>query len=144
MMITSTITFFAHGHKNIVATHKTTFEITKEAEISKQGDCIVAVESTKGSIDLPLEFRKAVKKEGAKITIIVEVEELKEIVKAEGNPQLHLTHLTDLVVRKSNFVCSRTLAICANKAAIDFSRDFVEKLKKSNQPVKVILTVESQ
>jgi hypothetical protein len=142
-MTTSTVTFFAHGHKNIIATHKTTFEITKEAELSKQGDCIVAVESTKGAIDLPLEFRKAAKKEGAKITIIVEVEELKEIVNAEGNPHLQLTHPTDLVVRKGNFVCARTLAICANKAAIDFSRDFIEKLKNSNQNVKVILTVKN-
>ena len=67
---------------------------------------------------------------------------MKETVKAKGSPQLQFTHPTDLVVRKSDYVCSRTLAIRADKAAVDFSREFVDKLKNPNQTVKVTLTVE--
>jgi len=138
-----TVVFFAHGHKNILGTHKTTLEVTKETELSKQGNCILAVDSTKAAIDLPVEFKEAATKEGAKITVTIETDELKETVTANGSPQLQFTHSTDLVVRKSDFICGRTLAIGADKASIDLSRAFVEKLKDPNQTVKVTLTVEN-
>jgi uncharacterized protein len=138
-----TVTFSARGHENVLSTHKTTFEVTKEATLTKQGDCIIAVESTKAATDLSLEFKEAARKEGARITVTVEANELKETIRAEGSPQLQFTHQTDLVVRKSDYVCGRTLAIRADKAASDFSRVFVEKLKDPNQEVKVTLIVEN-
>ena len=137
-----TVVFSAHGHENIVATHKTTFEITKEATLTKRGDCIVAVEATRAAVDLPLEFKEAARREGARITITIEANELKEVVKAKGSPQLTFTHPTDLVVRKSNYVCSRTLAIGADKVASDFSRKLVEKMKDRDQEITVTLAVE--
>ncbi len=137
-----TVVFSARGHENIQSTHKTTFEVTKEATLTKQGDCILAVKATKAAVDLPSEFKEAARKEGARITITIEADELKETVKAKGSPQLQFTHLTDLVVRKSSYVCGRTLAIGADKAASDFSRKLVEKLKDPNQEVKVTLAVE--
>jgi len=63
-------------------------------------------------------------------------------VKANGSPQLQFTHLTDLVVRKSDYVCGRTLAIGADKAASDFSRKLVEKMRDTSQEVTVTLVVE--
>lgn len=138
-----TVEFFAYGHENILSTHKTTFEITKETELSKRGNCIVAVASTKGAIDLPIDFKKAAKKENSKITITIEADGLKETSTGKGSPQLQFTHPTDLVVRKSKFVCNRTLAIEVDKASIDFSRKFVEKLQNPNQKIKVTLTVQN-
>jgi len=138
-----TVEFFAFGHEKVQSTHKTTFEITKEANLTMQGDCVIAVESTKGAVDLPYEFKKVARKPGAQITIIIEAGELKEIVKAKGSPELQFTHPTDLVVRKSSFLCDRTLAIGADKAAINFSRKFVEKMKDPHQKIKVRLIVES-
>ena len=35
--------FNAHGHKNILAAHKTTLEFTKDAEVSLKGDCIAGI-----------------------------------------------------------------------------------------------------
>lgn len=138
-----TVVFFARGHKNVQSTHKTTFEVTKEKTLTNQGDCIIAVESTRAAADLPVEFKEAARKEGARITITIEANELKEIVNAKGSSQLQFTHTTDLVVRKSNYVCGRTLAIRADKAAIDFSRRLVEKLNDPNQEIKVTLAVEN-
>jgi len=134
---------FAHGHKNIQATHKTTFEITKEPTITKCADCIIAVEATKGAADLPLEFKEAARRKGAQITITIEAEELKQIVKAKGSPRLLFTDPTDLVVRKSDYVCGRTLAIRADKVASDFSRKLIEKIKDSSQRIRITLAVES-
>ena len=137
-----TVVFSAHGHKNTLATHKTTFEVTKEETLSNRGECIVAIESTKAAVDLPVEFKEAARKEGAQIKVTVEAGELKETVNAKGSPLLEFTHPTDLVVRKSDYVCGRTLAIRADKAALDFSRELVQKLKDPNQTVKVTLTAE--
>ena len=137
------VVFSARGHENIEATHRTTFEITKEATLTKHGDCIVAVKATEGAVDLPSEFKEAARKEGARITITIEAGELKEIVRAEGSPQLTFTHPTDLVVRKSSYVCGRTLAIRADKAANDFSKKLVEKMKDPNQSIKVTVAAEN-
>lgn len=134
--------FSAFGHKNVLSTHKTTFEVTKEEALSKRGDCIVAVKATKAVADLPVEFKEAARKEGARITVMVEADGIKETIKAWASPNLQFMHQTDLVVRKSNYVCDRTLAIRADKAAIDFSRALVEKLKNPEQTVNLTLTVE--
>ncbi len=103
----------------------------------------VALEATKGARDLSPEFKKLARNEKAKITITIEVDDEVEVVKAYGNPQLSFTHPTDLVVRKSDYTCSRTLAVHADKAAKDFPETLVRKLQDPKQRVKVTLTVES-
>jgi len=132
----------ARGHENIQATHETTFEITKETVLTKRGDCIIAVRATKGAADLHPNFKEAAKRRGAKITVTVEAGSVREVVKAEGSPQLLFAHPTDLVVRKSDYVCGRTIAIRADRAAKDLSRKLVEKLRDPHQKVRITLTVE--
>ncbi|MDH5481608.1 MAG: DUF371 domain-containing protein [Candidatus Bathyarchaeota archaeon] len=135
-------TVIAYGHENIQATHKTTFEITKDAVLSKKGDCIIAASADKALVDLSSEFKKSLCKEKAKLTILVEAGGIMEVISAYGDPRMILTHPTDMVVRKSNHICGRTLAIQATKAANDFSRRLVEKLRSSKQKVKITLVVE--
>jgi len=132
----------AHGHRNVQSTNKTTFEITKENHLTKRGDCIIAVGATKGAADLSQRFKAVARSQGARITIKIEVDGEEETITAWGNPRLLFTHPTDLVVRKSDYVCGRTLAIRANKAACDLSRKLVEKLRNPNQNVKIALTTE--
>jgi hypothetical protein len=120
-----------------------TLEVTKETHLTKQGDCIIALAADRGARDLSPEFKKLAQNEKAKITITVEADGEIEVVNAYGHPQLSFTHPTDLVVRKSDYTCSRTLAVHADKAAKDLRRTLVEKLQNSMQEVKVTLTVES-
>ena len=133
----------AYGHGNVRSTHKTTFEITKEKRLTKRGDCIIAVGATKGVEDLDFKFREAAKRETAEITVAIEAGGVKEIVKAMGSSRLLLTHPTDLVVRKSDYVCDRTVAIRADKAANNLSRDLVEKLRNPDQKVMITLTADT-
>lgn len=133
----------AYGHENIRATHETTFEITKELTLTKRGDCVIAVGATKGAKDLDSEFKKAMKRQDAQITITIEASKIREVVKARGSTQLLFTHPTDMVVRKSNYVCDRTMAIKANKAARDISRKLIQKMQNPDQKIKITLTVES-
>jgi hypothetical protein len=140
MKITELIDAF--GHENILSTHKTTFEITKETHLTKRGNCIIAVKATKGATDLSNEFKRAARKENVKMTITIEADVVKEVVNAQGSPHLLFTHPTDLVIRKSDYVCGRTLAVKADKASCDFSRQLIEKLKDSSQRVRITLSVD--
>jgi len=141
MKITETV--YAYGHENLRSTHRTTFEITKKSTLTKRGDCVIAVGATKGAKDLSSEFKEAMKRQDAQITITIEVSKIREVVKARGSPQLLFTHPTDMVVRKSNYICNRTIAIKTNEAARDISRKLIEKIQNPDQKIKITLTVES-
>ena len=132
---------FGYGHESMQATHKTTFEFTKDPHLTKKGDCIVTVTADKALADLTPEFKEKLRKPNAKLTITIEADNITEQVNADGSPQLILTHAIDMVIRKSDYVDNRTLAVHADKAARDLSRDLVEKLKNPKQKVKITLEV---
>ena len=131
----------AYGHENIQATHKSTLEITKEKWLSKRGDCIVATSADKGLTELSERFRESLRRENSKLTILIEAGGVRDFINAYGSPLLVFTDPTDMVVRKSNYVCGRTLAIRADKAACNLSRQLVEKLKNPSEKVRITLTV---
>lgn len=132
----------AYGHGNIQAMHRSTLEITKKTRLSRRGDCIIAVSADKALADLSLAFKDSLRSRNAKMTVLIETGEAVEVVKAMGSPRLVLTHRTDMVVRRSDYICDRTLAIKADKAAYDLSRELAEKLRNPNQEVKITLTVD--
>jgi hypothetical protein len=134
---------WAYGQKNILSTHKTTFEITKEATLTRHGDCIVAVKATKGAADMRPEFKEAFRSENAQLMIIIEANGVKETVRAHGSSRLTFTSPKHIVIRKSKYVCGRTVAIGADKAASDLSRKLIEKLMDPYQRVKITLTAKS-
>jgi hypothetical protein len=133
----------AYGHENILATNRATLEITKEEHLTRKGDCIVAVSADKGLNNLSAEFKEAMRKDGAKLTISIEAGGITDIVNALGNSTLVLNHPTDMVVRRSSFTCTRTLAIHADKAARDLSRELVNKFKNPQQQIRITLTVKT-
>lgn len=130
----------ARGHGNIIAGHRTTLEFTRERELSLRGDCIVAVSADKGCAGLSEEFKRKLRSDDARLEITIECAGVREKVAARGHRNLLLTHPADMVVRKSEFICPRTLAIKADKAACDLSREFVSVLKEGN-PVRITLRV---
>jgi len=134
---------WACGHKNVLSTHKTTFEVTKEETLTRRGDCIIGVKATKGAADLHPKFKETAKKETAQLTVTIEANGSKETVRACGSSRLTFTSPTDIVIRRSNHVCGRTAAITADKAACDLSRKLVEKLRDPHRKVKITLTAES-
>jgi uncharacterized protein len=133
----------AWGHPNIQATHPTTIMFTKERMVTQRGDCIVAVAADKSVADLSPEFKRALKQPNAKLTIELEVDDMKGQIIAYGSPDLTLSHPNDLVIRKSEFGSDRTLAVKADKSSGELSRAVVEKLKNPKQQVIMTLTVES-
>ena len=133
----------AFGHENIQAIHPSTLMFTKEKHLSKTGDCVVGVASDKAVADLSKTFKDTLRKPNAKLTIIIEAGGLTEQINAFGSPKLILTNPTDMVIRKSDYICNRTLAIRADKSANDLPRELVEKLKNSRQKVNLTLALRS-
>jgi uncharacterized protein len=134
-------TIIAFGNGNIQAVHPSTLMFTKEKHLSKTGDCIVAVGANKAATDLSFEFKEKLKKPNAKLTVIIEANGLTQRINASGGQKLALTDPTEMVIRKSDYISDRTLAIHADKSSIDLPREFVEKLKNPQQKINITLIV---
>lgn len=129
------------GHKNVLSKHKTTLEFTCEKNLSIRGDCIFAVKSNKSMKDLSDEFREKICKTDAILHMEIICGDVAEYVTASGHPNLILTHPTDFVIRKSDYICSRTLAVKSDKAACDLSDKLVENLKQGGETfIKLTIT----
>lgn len=130
------VTFTARGHPNILATHRNTIEFTKDAEVSREGDCIIGVQANFSLEALrPLLRYKYLK-------ILLEVEGLQEVVRAEVNSGF--SNNREIVIRTTDFVSGRTLGIKADKAAKDLDRRLIKKLKEEGVLMKVELYGDNQ
>ena len=119
----------AKGHKNVTSRHKSTFEITKDLELTLSGDCIVGVDMDRTMLDFPDEFKEMIADSSTKITVDLKTENGHDEITGFGHEDLTLTHPTDIVIRKSDFTCSRTLMINADKAARDLDEKLIDDLK---------------
>ena len=117
------------GHKNVSSKHKSTFEITKDVEIGPTADCIIGVDMDDSMLDFPQEFKDKIANSNTKIIVLLDTPNAHDEIVGFGHEDLTLTHPTDIVCRKSDFVCSRTLMIKASKAARDLDLDLINDLK---------------
>ncbi|MCK4310440.1 MAG: DUF371 domain-containing protein [Methanomicrobia archaeon] len=125
----------ARGHPNIKATHKTTIEITKDSYLTGRGDCILGINADKGLRDLK-EFLNQNKKRRIQVDLVVE--NLVESIRGYLDSRLTFSDENDIVIRKSSYICDRTLMIRADKSAAEINRKIVRKLKEGG---KMILRV---
>ena len=114
-------TILAYGHKNILGTHKTTIEITKDEFLTRRGDCIIGIKANKACFDLNPKL-KGILKEGKRIKVSIEVENLSESFYGYGHKKLKLTHKHDLVFRTSSYICDRTVLINCTKSSRELSK----------------------
>ena len=130
----------AKGHENVLSLHKSTFEITKDNDLSLSGDCIIGLDIDKSMEDFPEEFKEKLANEDTKVIVELKTPNASDTIEGYGHHDLTLSHPTDMVCRKSTFVCSRTLMIKSNKAAIDLNRDLIKDLANGeSMEVNIIL-----
>ena len=130
----------AKGHENVLSLHKSTFEITKDKELSLSGDCIIGLDIDKSMEDFPDEFKEKLANDDTKVIVELRTPNASDTIEGYGHHDLTLSHPTDIVCRKSTFVCSRTLMIKSNKAAIDLNRDLIKDLANGeSMEVNIIL-----
>ncbi|WP_414468664.1 DUF371 domain-containing protein [Methanobacterium sp. ACI-7] len=132
--------FYAKGHPNVTSKHKSTFEVTMDTEIGITADCIIGVSSKIRLEDFPIELRKAIQNEESVIKVQLETENASDEIVGFGHPELTLDHPTDMVCRKSEYKCSRTLMIKADKAAVGLKKELIDDLKEEKDlKVKIIV-----
>ncbi|MEA1924309.1 MAG: DUF371 domain-containing protein [Candidatus Altiarchaeota archaeon] len=123
----------AVGHPNVSARHKTTLEVTRDNYLTPTGDCIVAINADRCFHDFAPGFLDLLRSDGSRIEILIECNDVRDKVIARGDKTLTLGHGSEMVVRKSSYVCGRTLAVKADKAASDLSRELVTELRKGDR-----------
>ncbi|HXT83689.1 MAG TPA: DUF371 domain-containing protein [Verrucomicrobiae bacterium] len=130
-MIVEEIIFY--GHTNVQSFHARTIEITKDKQLSLRGDCIIGVNANKSCKELSFNIKEKLKKNDSIIKIELIVEPYSFIISGQGNEKLSLLNVHDIVLRKSKFICDRTLAIDCNYSSLDIPREIIGLLKNSSK-----------
>jgi len=131
---------YAYGHKNVLGIHNTTIEITKNTNLTRKGDCIVAVNATKACNDINPDVKECIKK-GRKFTITLRIDNLSDTFEGYGSEKLGLIDKEDMVFRKSDFICDRTVLINCTKAARDLNRALIERLCMPGKKLSITFQV---
>jgi hypothetical protein len=126
-MVQEEIAFY--GHRNIQSFHTRTIEITKDPNLSLRGDCIIGVNANKSCWDISDKLKHSLKDDNSSIIIDVTVGNMSFIINGLGNSRLLLLSRHDVVIRKSDFICERTIAIRCDKASSDIPREMIISLQ---------------
>jgi len=132
---------YAWGHENILCTHRTTIEITKNAYLTKKGNCVLAVKASKACYDLTPDLKNQIKS-GNRFKIILKVGEEQDYFYGFGNKELKLLDKNGMVFRKSVFICERTVLINCSKSSIELSRKLIDNLKHPEKKLTITFKVD--
>lgn len=128
----NSVTFYAKGHENILATHKNTLEFTKDEHVTLRGDCILAV-----SADFNYKEIANLIKTNINAKVTMQIENIIDSFTCVLNRDFCDDH--ELVFRLSDFKSDRTLGVRASKSAATINRQLIELLKDPNQKLKITL-----
>ena len=130
------------GHPNVRSLHARTVEITKEEHLSLRGDCIIGIKAERACADVDEKVRKRLMQDGSPVTMEIIVGSKTYAIKGEGDSRLTLKNPYDIVIRKTNFVCPRTLSVRCDRASSDIPREMIELLKNPKTKGLFRITVE--
>ncbi len=139
-MLTEEIQFC--GHKNVRSLHARTIEITKDPHLTLSGDCIIGVSASKSCSDLTIGLKNKIRNNHSLVEIDLIVEPFTFKIQGFGNKDLLLTHHHDIVLRRSNFICDRTLCLNCNHSAIHIPRKMIELLRDPSKQGLLVISVE--
>ncbi|HEX6282638.1 MAG TPA: DUF371 domain-containing protein [Nitrososphaera sp.] len=121
------VTFY--GHPNIQSLHAKTIEITKDEHLTPRGDCIIGLKANKACADLDESFKHRLKSNSAIVRIEIMVGDESFRIIGRGDERLSMLNAHDIVIRRTNFVCPRTMSVLCDKASSDMPRKLVKMLQ---------------
>jgi uncharacterized protein len=139
-MVQDEVTFY--GHPNVQSLHGKTVEITKDEHLTLRGDCIIGVRASKGCADLDETLRRRLCSNGSVVKIEIMAGSESFAVNGVGDERLTLQNPHDIVIRKTNFVCPRTMSIKCDRASSDVPRKMVKILQDKDAKGIFRITVE--
>jgi hypothetical protein len=117
------------GHPMVRSAHRSTIEVTRDVHLTPRGDCIIGVRADKALADLTQDVKEAIRLDGSEIVLTLDVPPEKFTFRARGSSGLVLHSNREMVIRKSDYLCERTLAIKADASAMEIPRAIVERLR---------------
>ena len=129
-----------HGHKNVRSLHPKSIEITTDSDLTVNGDCIVGVGASCGCLGIPEKMKKMLQDPQSEVTCTILVGEHSYKITGRGSEKLSLKNPHDIVIRKSNFICPRTLSIGCDAASDSIPRQIIKALQ--NPETKGIFRIE--
>ena len=139
-MVQDDVTFY--GHPNVRSLHAKTIEITKDEHLTPRGDCIIGVRANKACEDLDEALKHRLKSNSAVVRIEIMVGDESFIISGMGDHRLSMLNPHDIVIRRTNFACPRTMSVLCNKASSEVPRKIVETLQDQNTKGIFRVTVE--
>jgi len=130
----------AKGHPLIQCTHTTTIELTKDTYLTKNGTCILGIEASKACYDLNQLLKKKIIA-GEKITVIIKAGDVIDSFYGFGDKNLTFLSKKDLVFRKSDFICGRTILIKCSKSSSELDRNLIKNLTNSKELFSIIFKI---
>jgi uncharacterized protein len=131
-----------YGHPNIQSAHAKTIEITKDEHLTPRGDCIIGVRANKACADLDESFKHRLKSNSAIVMIEIMVGDESLLITGRGDERLSMLNAHDIVIRRTNFVCPRTLSVLCDKASSDVPRKLVNMLQDQERKGIFRITLE--
>ncbi len=135
--------FKCYGHPNVTSKHKSTLEFTTDTDLTPRGDCIIGIKTTSNLLDIPDEIKRIIREKDSRMKLVLRVKDYVEEIEGNGHPDLLLSDENVIIIRKSEFLCSRTLMINANKAAADIPNGIRLVMKDPDTVMEITLQVES-
>jgi uncharacterized protein len=139
-MVQDDVTFY--GHPNVRSLHAKTIEITKDEHLTPRGDCIIGVRANKACEGLDEALKHRLKSNSAVVRIEIMVGDESFIITGMGDHRLSMLNPHDIVIRRTNFACPRTMSVLCNKASSEVPRKIVETLQDQNTKGIFRITVE--
>ena len=127
----------AAGHSLIQCTHSTTIELTKDDYLTKKGTCILGIKASKACYDLTPELKSKIIV-AEKIYVVIKVGDFVDHFYGYGSKKLTLLSTKDLVFRKSDYICDRTILIRCSKSSRDLNRNLIKNLTNSINQISII------
>lgn len=127
------------GHPLVLGTHPTTFEVTAEDHLTPNGNCIIGIAADRGCAGLSAEFKEILAHDDALLLTRLSCGGVTAEVLSRGSSQMMLNHPTDMVWRKSVFVCGRTIGILSDSVALTLPRALIAELAGGNEMVVTLV-----
>jgi hypothetical protein len=127
------------GHLLVIGTHPTTFEVTREAHLSAQGNCIIGIAADKGCASLSGPFKNVLAHDDAILVTRLSCNGITVEVRSRGSAQFTLDHPTDMVWRKSRFICGRTIGILSDHVAATLPDALISALQNGEEMVVTLV-----
>ncbi|OLC24799.1 MAG: hypothetical protein AUJ08_03975 [Thaumarchaeota archaeon 13_1_40CM_3_50_5] len=134
------VTFY--GHPNVRSLHSKTVEITRDGHLTLRGDCIIGVRASKACADFDQNLRRRLRSNDSVVRIEIMVGDESFLINGKGDERFTLQNPHDIVIRKTGFVCPRTMSVRCDRASSDVPRKMVRMLQDTEERGIFRITVE--